>query len=109
VLSQLELFATPFTQTSVISGDWVEVGPIRDSPNGPIEFEIEGSEDHYLDLQNSLIQVKCKVKKANGDDLEDAAANVNVIPGEYFLHSLFSTMSTSLNGNEVEHEPNYPY
>ncbi|KAF6022581.1 hypothetical protein EB796_019114 [Bugula neritina] len=109
VLSQLDLFSTPFTQTSVLSGEWVEVGPIRDSANGPLEFEIEGNEDQYLDLQNSLIQVKAKVKLANGDNLDDDIANVTVFPGENFLHSLFSTMSISLNGHEVEYESNYGY
>ena len=109
VLSQLDLLSTPFTQTSVISGDWEEIGPIRDSQQGPLEFEIEGNGDQYLDLQNSLIQVKAKVRLANGDALDDDIANVTVVPGENFLHSLFSTLSVSINGHEVEYETNYPY
>lgn len=109
VLSQLDLFATPFTQTSVISGDWEEIGPIRDSTQGPVEFEVEGNEDQYLDLQNSILLVKAKVTKADGSALDADIANVSVVPGENFLHSLFSTVSISLNGHEVEHETNYPY
>ena len=109
VLSQLDLFATPFTQTSVIGGDWVEIGPVRDSTNGPLEFEIEGSEDQYLDVQNTLLQVKAKVTLQNGDALDSDIENVQVIPGENFMHSLFSTMSLSVNGHEVEYESNYPY
>jgi len=109
VLSQLDLFNTPFTQTSVISGEWVEVGPIRDTLNGPLEFEVEGNEDQYLDLQNTLIHVKAKVKLENGDSLDEDIANVNVVPGENFLQSLFSTLSLSINGHEIEYDSNYPY
>ena len=88
VLSQLDLLSTPFTQTSVMSGDWEEIGPIRDSLQGPLEFEVEGNDDQYLDLQNSLIQVKAKVRLANGDALDNDVANITVVPGENFLHSL---------------------
>ena len=103
-LAQLDLFATPFTQTSVISGDWVDVGPIRDSANGPLEFEIESNQDEYLDLQNSLLHVMAKVTLQNGDVLDDNIDNVTVIPGENFMHSLFATY-----GHELEYEPNYPF
>lgn len=109
VLAQLDLFATPYTQTSVTGGEWIEVGPIRDSANGPLEFEIESNDDYYLDLQNSLLHVKCKVTKRDGGVLDTDIANVTVVPGEYFLHSLFSTLSISISGHEVEYESNYPY
>ena len=84
-------------------------GPIRDSLQGPLEFEVEGNDDQYLDLQSSLIQVKAKVRLANGDALDDDVANATVVPCENFLHSLFSTLSVSLNGHEVDYETNYPY
>lgn len=109
VLSQLDLFSTPFTQTSVIDGEWVEVGPIRDSTNGPLEFEIEGNGDQYLDLQNTQIQVKAKVKLANGNALDDDTSKITIVPGENFMHSLFSTLSVSVNGHEIEYDSNYAY
>ena len=109
VLSQLDLFATPHTQTSVLKGEWTEVAPIRDSANGPLEFEIEGNTDHYIDLQNTFIQVQCVVKNADGSNLSDTTADVYVVPVSNFLHSLFSSMSVSLNGHETEYEANYAH
>ena len=106
--SQLDLFATPFTQTSILNGDWVELGPIRDSTNGPLEFEIESTDDQYLDLQNTLITLQCKVLKSNGAALGEGNG-LTIMPSTYFLHSLFSTVSVTINGHEVEYESNYPY
>jgi len=45
----------------------------------------------------------------NGDPLDEDIANVNVVPGENFLQSLFSTLSLSIKGHEVEYDSNYPY
>lgn len=109
VASQLDLFAVPYTQTSVLEGETVEIGPVRDSPNSQLEFEIEGSADNYIDLQNLLISVQCKVKKADGTSLDNDYHNVKVLPVNNFLHTIFSVMSISINGQEVEYESNYPY
>ena len=81
--SQLDLFATPFTQTSILNGDWVELGPIRDSTNGPLEFEIESTDDQYLDLQNTLITLQCKVLKSNGAALGEGNG-LTIMPSTYF-------------------------
>lgn len=109
VASQLDLFAVPFTQTSVLDGETVEIGPIRDSPNSQLEFEIEGSSDNYIDLQNLFIAVQCKVKTAAGGNLPADPHDVKVVPVNNFLHSIFSVMSISINGQELEYEANYPY
>lgn len=109
VASQLDLFAVPYTQTSVLDGETVEIGPIRDSPNSQLEFEIEGSSDNYIDLQNLFISVQCKVKSAAGATLPADPHEVKVVPVNNFLHSIFSVMSISINGQEIEYEPNYPY
>lgn len=109
VASQLDLFAVPFTQTSVLDGQTVEIGPIRDSPNSQLEFEIEGSEDNYIDLQNVFIAVQCKVKTASGANLPADHHNVKVVPVNNFLHSIFSVLSISVNGQEIEYESSYPF
>lgn len=108
VLSQLDLFAMPHTQTSVLSGDWVETPPVKDSPFGTLEFDVESGGSDYLDLQNTLLHVQCRVKNANGTPI-GKEADLKVIPCENFMHSLFSTLSVELNGKQVEYESNYPF
>lgn len=50
-ISSLDLFHTPFTQTSVQEGEWIELSPLRDpASSSQIEYEIETSGEHYQDL-----------------------------------------------------------
>ena len=52
----LDLFSIPPTQTSMEHGSWIEYHPltaVRDG--GPIEFEISGSGEDYIDFANSVL------------------------------------------------------
>ena len=106
--SELDLFSVPPTQTSIENGSWVEYHPLSTLASGaPIEFEINGSGEDYIDFANSYLHVRAKITLPNGDDIDDGAA---VGPVNLFLHSLFSQVDVSLNGTQITPSMNtYPY
>ena len=64
VVSDLDLTATPPTQTSVESASIVEHIPIHTLTHGaPIEFVSYGAGDHYRDLSDMHLGLKCRVRK----------------------------------------------
>lgn len=106
--SELDLFSIPPTQTSIENGSWVEYHPLSTlNDTSPIEFEINGSGEDYIDFANSYLHVRAKITKPNGDDIDDGEA---VGPVNLFLHSLFSQVDVSLNGTQITSSMNtYPY
>jgi hypothetical protein len=106
--SELDLFSIPATQTSVESGTYVDYHPVSSITGGaPIEFDVNATGEEYLDMANSLLHIRAKIVKANGEDLEAAST---VGPVSNFLHSLFSQVDVSLNGTLVTSSTNtYAY
>ena len=106
--SELDLFTIPATQTSITKGQWIEYHPLTNiTDSGPIEFNVSGTGDEYLDLAKTQLFVKAKITKANGTAL-DAATKVG--PVNLFLHSLFSQVDVSLNERLISPSTNtYPY
>jgi len=78
----------------------------RQAINGkqPIEFVIEATPDVYRDLNNSLLEVSCKVEQSGGQAL---AADAAVAPINLVLHSLFKSCEVQLNGKRVSDANNY--
>jgi len=100
--SELDLFTVPPTQTSMEHGSWVEYHPLSTVTDGsPIEFDVSGTGDDYLDFANTLLHVKAKVVRDNGEDL---AADALVGPVNLFLNSLFSQVDISLNVSVQGHD-----
>ena len=106
--SELDLFSIPPTQTSIIKGQWIEYHPLSNiTDSGPIEFNVSGSGDEYLDLARTQLYVKAKITKANGTALDP---NEQVGPVNLFLHALFSQVDVSLNERLISPSTNtYPY
>ena len=93
--SELDLFTIPATQTSITKGQWIEYHPLSNiTDSGPIEFNVSGSGEEYLDLAKTLLFIKAKITKANGTALE---LNEQLGPVNLFLHSLFSQVDVSFN------------
>ena len=67
------------------------------SDGGPITFLCSGTED-YVDLAKTILVVRAKVTKANGDDL-DQGEKVGIVNN--FLHSLFKQVDVFLKGKQV--------
>lgn len=106
--SELDLFILPPTQTSIEKGQWIEFHPlanIRDG--GPLEFNISGSGEEYMDLSMTRLYVKVKIVKNDGSYLPE---DEPVGPINLFLHSLFSQVDISLNERIISSSSNtYPY
>ena len=106
--SELYLFTIPATQTSIHKGQWIQYHPLSNiTDTGPIEFNVSGTREEYLELARTQLYVKVKITKANGTALD---ANTQVGPANLFLHSLFSQVDVSLNERLISASTNtYPY
>ena len=106
--SELDLFTIPATQTSIHKGQWIEYHPLSNiTDTGPIEFNVSGTGEEYLDLERIQLYVKAKDTKAIGTafDADTQVGTVNLS-----LHSLFSQVEVSLNDRPISAATNtYPY
>ena len=99
VVSDLDLTATPPTQTSIEGATIVEHIPVASLTHGaPIEFVSYGAGDHYRDLSDMHLGLKCRVKKNRNDDL-DASCNIAIV--NYLINSLFCQVDIVLNGKKI--------
>ena len=97
--SELDLFSVPPTQNSMEQGSWVEYHPLTMVMDGsPIEFDISGTGEDYIDFANTMLYVRAKLTQITGANLANDAA---VSPINLFLHSLFTQVDISLNGNLI--------
>ncbi|KAF0151797.1 MAG: hypothetical protein FD188_3433 [Ignavibacteria bacterium] len=108
LLSELDYFEPRVMQLSV-TGEYDRVFGTGQTlvQGGPIEFFVRGADGLYLDLNNSKIEIKLKITRENGGDLDggDHVAPINDI-----LNALFMSMEMELGGVLVT-DPNtkYPY
>ena len=85
VKSELVLFMIPPMQTAIEKGYFIEFHPlsnIRDEQ--PLEFNVSGNGEDYMDLSSSYLHVKVKITKSDGNDLPD-----NELPCIYFFKFFF--------------------
>jgi hypothetical protein len=99
--SELALFEPRPVQVVLEQGSWIDFHPLNSlgSGNGPIEFNIAGSSDSYLDLNDTVLSITAKVVKAGGDDLE---TEDDVSPSNCWMQSLFSDVSLTLGDRQIE-------
>ena len=96
--TELDLFSVPPMQVSLEKGLWIDHQPVSSvSDGGPVTFLCPGTED-YVDLSKTILVVRTKVTKANGNDL-DADEHVGIVNN--FLHSLFKQVDVFLKEKQV--------
>ena len=67
--SSLDIFERSPVLITFDSSFEQKIGPIY-SPNGPtLEFEVVGDRNNFLDLQKIFLEIKCKIKQSDGNDL----------------------------------------
>ena len=80
------LFSLPPIQTAVDGSQWVDRSPVSTiTSSSPTEFIVSGSGEDYMDLNNTLLEVKACIKTTN-DSPGDAA--VAVAPIHYTVSSV---------------------
>ena len=98
VKTELDLFSVPPTQVSLEKGLWIDHQPVSSvSDAGPITFLSPGTEN-YVDLANTILVVRAKVTKANGNNL---AQDEHVGIVNNFLHSLFKQVDVFFKEKQV--------
>ena len=108
--SGLDIFLERRIQTSVVNSHTVTYKPIAPSDNtAQLEFNCSGHSDYYIDLNPVRLILRIKLVKTYGSDIENTTPNT-VGCVNNLLHSMFCSLSTSLNVNPVTlHETNYHY
>ena len=106
--SALCIFDKLHTQTDIIKSSVTDYFPITSlSSNGPIEFHIPGNTEDYVDVNDIHLNLKLKVLKATGKNIE-AADKVGLI--NLPIASLFQDVSLTLGEVQIEGgQQSYPY
>lgn len=90
------------------SAHWTDIHPLNNVKNsdGPIQFNISGTAEKYIDLNDTLLYLRCKTVEADGTELAAGA----IAPINNILHSLFSDVQLKLGDKVVEGGVSmYPY
>ncbi|XP_069035265.1 uncharacterized protein F54H12.2-like [Lepisosteus oculatus] len=106
--SELDIFQLAPTQTSVEKSFYIEVPPLTAlTENAPLEFYVAGNGEDYLDLNNTLLYLTCKITEADGRDI-DAAARVSLV--NYPIAAIFSQVDITVGDRLISQSNNcYPY
>ena len=108
-VNEVDFFDAGLKQVVLDNGTWVDVHPLNNvSSDGPIEFQVNGSSDECIDVNQTLLKFQVKIVNAAGD--ADLAATDLVGPINNWMHSMFSDVILTINGTTVEGgNHHYPY
>ena len=121
--SELDLTSMPPVQVVIEDSYVVSTGPKSSlDGSGPLEFEINSSSEHYLDLSECYLKLKLRLKNADGTALRTWGADpadgtdaprgdqFSVVPANHILHSLFRQVEFSINDTLISSSNDtYPY
>ena len=84
---ELFLFSLPPSETSLQSREWIEYRPVNQiSGSTVLDFNIPSQSSAYIDLKNSLFNVKLRLTQGDGTPLsEEVVAGLVNLP--YKLYS----------------------
>jgi len=106
--SGLDIVLKHSIQTSFVSGDTATYKSVAPADNpARLEFNCSRHSVFYIDLNSVRVLLQIKLVKTDGSDIKSAEGNtagcINIL-----LHSMFSSLSVSLNGKPITlHETNY--
>lgn len=87
-------------QRQIIDASYTTIKPTSSVKNSDaIEFIIY-SKNHFFDLQATELEVKFRIKKSDGNNL-DAASKVSIV--NYPIGSLFQNVQVLLNNQQISH------
>ena len=97
--SELELFKRPVVQSDILNRKFENIYPVNKlEGSGPIEFLIENTTAHFLDLRQSSLNIKLEVVNSDGSNLT-ADAKVDLV--NYPIASLFQQVDALLKSNLI--------
>ena len=97
--SELQIFNSIPPQVVVEQGVFVDINPITGVDDSTIEFVINGSQNEYIDLNDTLLYLKLNVINPDGSKLDAASS---VAPTNYMMNALFSDVVLSMNNVIIE-------
>ena len=98
ITSEVDLFGSILQQNIIENVFNRKYAPLATIQHGaPIECMVKGSNDLYLDLNNSRLHVLAKITNADGSNIGANTAGPINLP----LHSMFREISVKLNGRNV--------
>ncbi|XP_066486028.1 uncharacterized protein F54H12.2-like [Tiliqua scincoides] len=106
--SELDLLQIAPTQNSIERSVYVEVPPLTAvMESSSLEFFIAGNGEDYMDLNNALLYLRCKIVKVDGSNIDRQAEVVLV---NYRIASIFSKLDVTLGERLISQSNNcYPY
>ena len=100
IKSELDIFSTLPTQTSILDNHVVSYKPLSSlAENAPIEFVVPGSSDEYIDLPHTLLYIQAEIVKPDGTKFGDT--DKKVAPINDFLNFIFSEVQVYLNSKLI--------
>lgn len=96
---ELDIFERPIMQTGILGGNWMQYKPTSfDADAAQLEFRVPGQGDYYIDLGRTLLDVKVKIVKANGENFDDADG---IGPVNNLFDTLWSNVKVEFNQKVV--------
>ena len=102
------MLTLPPSQTSLQSREWIEYRPVNQIGGSTVlDFNIAAQSSAYIDLKNSLLNVKLQLTQGDGTPLtEEMVAGLVNLP----LQSIFRQVDVTFQQTQVSHTgTNYPY
>jgi hypothetical protein len=112
-LDGLSIFEAPPTDTALQAREWIEYRPTNQiTEYAALEFNVPPQSSSYIDLNRSLIKIKCRLTKESGEPIDsDADTNPDKVAlVNLALHSLVAQIDCMLQQTQVSQlGTNYPY
>jgi len=94
------------SQTSIEEANVVEYLPVGSVQNrAPLDFDIPGTGNHYIDTENVMLYVCTKIMQAFDGNL---AADATVAPINLMLHSMFSQVDLFQRNADFQFDKHVP-
>jgi len=108
--SELCIFEPTTMQVVMENSLWCDIHPTSSiDKSNVIEFLISGSTTDYLDLNDTILSLTCRVRD-NQNNAPDATTYANIQVVNYLMHALFTDVKVFLNDVQIEGGGNlYPY
>ncbi len=106
IKSELDLFSVPLTV--IEKNGYLEVSPLSAiSGSAPLEFFIAGNGDDYVDLNNTMLYLRVKITRPNGEEIAHPA-KVGLI--NYPGATIFSQVDVTLGDRLISQSSStFPY